>query len=312
MRLRTTLTLVAVAVSAMGSRVARADTHDPAAAEALFRDGRAAAQRGDWETACPKLRESQRLDPAAGTLLNLADCEEHRGKVATAWQLFRQVIDSLPANDERAPLASKRASALEKRLPHMTVQLAGPVPPGVKVTRNEVELSEASLGSALPVDPGAYTVTVTAPGRATTTASVTVVEAETTSVEVRAGAPTEGSLGGEIKTSKSMRTAGWVMGGIGVAGLAVGGVAGILTLGKKSTVDDNCNADTKFCNSTGYDAAQSGKTLGLITTTGLVVGAVGVGVGAYLLLSNGSGQAHSAVTAGWVGGGTGVSLEQRW
>src|SRR5450755_3617279 len=99
MRLCTTLTVFALSMSAWGSSTARADAHDPAAAEALFRDGRAAAQRGDWETACPKLRESQRLDPAAGTLLNLADCEEHRGKVATAWQLFRQVVDSLPAND---------------------------------------------------------------------------------------------------------------------------------------------------------------------------------------------------------------------
>jgi hypothetical protein len=313
MRLRTTLTLLAVSMSALGSSVARADTHDPAAAEALFRDGRAAAQRGDWETACPKLRESQRLDPAAGTLLNLADCEEHRGKVATAWQLFRQVVDSLPANDERAPLAGKRASALEKRLPHLTVRLVGSVPAGVKVTRNEVELSEGSLGSALPVDPGAYTVTVSAPGRATTTTSVTVVEAATSAVDAQVGAPTDGAAGGDIKASKSTRTAGWVMGGIGVAGLAVGGVAGILTLGHKSTVDDNCNANTKTCNSTGYDAAQSGKTLGLITTTGLIVGAVGIGVGAYLILSNGSaGETHTVVTAGWMGGGTGLSLERRW
>ena len=92
------------------------------------------------------------------------------------------------------------------------------------------------------------------------------------------------------------------MGGVGVAGLAVGSVAGILTLGHKSTVNDNCNADTKQCNAAGYDAAQSGKTLGLVTTTGLVVGAVGVGIGAYLLLSNGKGESHTAVTAGWMGG----------
>src|SRR5690242_7148142 len=100
---------------------AGADVRDPVAAEALFHDGRAAAQKGDWETACPKFRESQRLDPAAGTLLNLADCEEHRGKVATAWQLFRQVVESLPPTDERVPLAKDRASALEKRLPRLTV-----------------------------------------------------------------------------------------------------------------------------------------------------------------------------------------------
>jgi hypothetical protein len=311
MRLCATLTLMTFAATLSG--VARADGHDPAAAESLFRDGRAAAQRGDWEAACPKLRESQRLDPAPGTLLNLADCEEHRGKVATAWQLFRQVVDSVPANDDRSPIAAKRAAALEKRLPHMTVRLVGQAPAGVKVTRNDVELSEASLGSALPVDPGAYTVTVSAPGRATTTSSVTIAEGASSAVEVRAGAPTEGASGGVVATSSSSRTAGWVMGGIGVAGLVVGGVAGILTLGHKSTVDDNCNAMSKLCSQTGYDAAQSGKTWGLITTTGLVVGALGVGTGAYLLLSsNGPAEAHAAVSAGWMEGGTGISLQQTW
>jgi hypothetical protein len=312
MRNRATVILLTFAASLPASRIAHADGHDPAAAEALFRDGRAAAQRGDWETACPKLRESQRLDPAAGTLLNLADCEEHRGKVATAWQLFRQVVDSLPTSDERSPIAATRASALEKRLPRMTVRLVGQVPAGVKVTRNDVELSEASLGSALPVDPGAYTVTVSAPGRATATSSVTIAEGASTAVDVKAGAPTEGASGVEVKAPGASRTAGWVMGGIGLAGLVVGGVAGVLTIADKSTVDSNCDA-TKHCSQTGYDAAQSGKTLGLVTTTGLLIGAVGLGTGAYLLLSSkGSTEARTVVTAGWVGSGTGIALQQTW
>jgi hypothetical protein len=193
----------------------------------------------------------------------------------------------------------------------MTVRVVGSVPSGAKVTRNDVELSEASLGSALPVDPGAYTVTVSAPGRATTSTSVTVAEGTASTVEVRAGAPTEGA-GGGIKASPSTRTAGWVMGGIGVAGVAVGSVAGILTLSHKGTVNDHCNAGTKVCDQTGYDAAQSGKTLGLITTTGLVAGALGIGIGGYLLLSGGSSEAHTAVTAGWTGGTMGISLAQSW
>ena len=108
---------------AQAPRAARAGSNDPAAAEALFRDGRAAAQKGDWESACPKLRESQRLT-RRGDVVNLADCEEHRGKVATAWQLYRQVVESLPENDERVPLAKKRATDLERRLPHLTVRIA--------------------------------------------------------------------------------------------------------------------------------------------------------------------------------------------
>jgi hypothetical protein len=290
-------------------RSARAGGNDPAAAEALFRDGRAAAQKGDWETACPKLRESQRLDPAAGTLLNLADCEEHRGKVATAWQLYRQVVESLPENDERVPLAKKRAGDLERRLPHLTVRITGPLPSGAKIVRNDIELSDASLGSALPVDPGTYKIVLTAPGRQPSTSEIAVIEGANASVDIRPGAPV-GSGEGPPPPKHSSRTAGWVVGGLGVAGLGVGAVAGILTLGKKGTVDDNCNAN-KLCNAEGYDAAQSGKTLGMVTTAGLIAGTIGVGVGAYLLLSRDT-SSGAAVTAGFSADGPALAFRRSW
>jgi hypothetical protein len=304
---------LAVVCAAPGS--ARAQAHDPAAAEMLFRDGRAAAQKGDWETACPKFRESQRLDPAAGTLLNLADCEEHRGKVATSWELFRQLIDVLPSGDERLALAKQRAGALEKRLPRLIVRLAPDAPTGTRVRRNDVELSDASFGSPLPVDPGVYAVVVTAPGRQRTEAKITVAEGATASLDVSAGPPApDVALIPVVEPHPSQRgsshTAGWVIGGFGVAGLVMGTVAGIATLSHKSTVDDNCNPDTKKCNSTGYDAAQSGKTLGLLTTIGLAAGAAGVGIGAYLLLSGSSEPTSTRVGAELSPGGATFAVQR--
>lgn len=86
-------------------------------AETLFREGRAAADEGNYLVACPKFEESYKLDPAPGTLLNLADCEENRGQLVKAWQHFRQLHDRLPATDERKSVAATRARALEQRLP---------------------------------------------------------------------------------------------------------------------------------------------------------------------------------------------------
>jgi hypothetical protein len=137
-----------------------------------------------------------------------------------------------------------------------------------------------------------------------------VAEGASPAIEVRVGAPIGGTeVSPAAKTTN--RTAGWVVGGIGVAGLGVGAVAGILTLGKKGTVDDNCNAD-KRCNPTGYDAAQSGKTLGMVTTTGLVVGVLGVGVGTYLLLSGDKTGATSAVAAGFNADGPTLAFRRAW
>jgi hypothetical protein len=58
----------------------------------------------------------------------------------------------------------------------------------------------------------------------------------------------------------------------------------MMTLSKKSEVDDNCDAN-KRCNQTGIDAADSGKTLGTVSGVSLGVGAAALAAGVYLVLS---------------------------
>ena len=289
-RARSTLAAVALCVGAVAlAPGAVAQQRDPAAAEALFRQGREAVDAGDYEEGCAKFRESHRLDPALGTLFNIADCEEKLGHLATAWTLFQEVIQRLPSGDDRRPIAKKRAAALEGRVPKLTITLGGEAPEGTQVRRNDVDLGVASLDTPLPVDPGKQTIEVSAPGRQTAVFEVTLAEGQSESLAVEVGPPadpgTEDPAGASVSTEQSSPTLGYVVGGIGVAGLVVGGVTGVMVLGKKSTVDDNCDAN-KICNREGADAADAGRTLGTVSTIGFVVGAVGVGLGAYLVLSS--------------------------
>src|SRR5580698_8378696 len=85
-----------------GSLPALAQPSPPAraAAAALFEDGRRLMGENKFAEACPKLEESQRLDPGMGTLYNLSVCFEAVGKIASAWVGFRDVAGQALASGQ--------------------------------------------------------------------------------------------------------------------------------------------------------------------------------------------------------------------
>jgi hypothetical protein len=90
---------------------ARADGADPAA---LFDRGLSDMQAHRYATGCPALAESYRLDPHAGGLFTLAECENQWGKIASAiadYDTFLDLLAHLPAADrakqqDRAKIAA--------------------------------------------------------------------------------------------------------------------------------------------------------------------------------------------------------------
>lgn len=121
-------------------------------------------EAGNLEEACASFAESYRLDAAVGTLLNQARCEELRGRLADAWEHYQAAVELLGASDGRRAVAQERVAALETRVPRLTLRLKAP-PPGIRVLRDQVELREASLAMALPLNPGAHVIEVHAPDR---------------------------------------------------------------------------------------------------------------------------------------------------
>src|SRR4051794_17555175 len=65
-----------------------------AAAQVLFDDAMQLVKKGKATEACPKLEESQRLDPAMATQFRLAECYQQTGRIASAWSVFIEVADS--------------------------------------------------------------------------------------------------------------------------------------------------------------------------------------------------------------------------
>lgn len=184
----TTAAVVAViAILCCPARGARAQERDPAAAQALFDQAQALVDAKRYAEACPKLAESQRLDPGIGTQFHLAACYEHEGKLASAWAAFLEVasLSTATGQEARAKASSRRASLLAPRLPRLRVT----VPPasraaGLEITRDDVLVGEAQWELALPLDPGAHRIEVTAPGRRAFATALTATEGATATFEV--------------------------------------------------------------------------------------------------------------------------------
>src|SRR5258706_15511963 len=102
---------------------AHAAPGDQPMAQALFEEARALMNSQHVEEACLKFAESQRLDPASGTLLNLAVCHEKQGRTATAWSEYNDVVAAArrERNQERERIASERIREVEPKLCHLSV-----------------------------------------------------------------------------------------------------------------------------------------------------------------------------------------------
>jgi hypothetical protein len=139
-----------------------------AEAEALFRDGRALIKAGKLASGCDRLAASARLESSVGTLLNLGDCREKLGKLASAWAAFRKAEATAKragGDDKRQAEAGRRAAALEPRLSNLVIDVHHKVD-GLVVRRDGEVVDDAAWNTALPVDPGPYTIVAEAPGHA--------------------------------------------------------------------------------------------------------------------------------------------------
>lgn len=278
---------------ALAAQSALAQGADPAAAERLFRDGRRAVIMGNYVSACPMFEESYRLDPAPGTLLNLADCEEKRGQLARAWEHFRQLHDQLPASDDRRAEAGLRAEAIEPRIPRLRIVVADA---RATVSRDGVTLGPASLGISLPVDPGQHVIVVTARGHHERSYEVSLAETEDKELDVTTGEPVvvlpsivrkPDVLSPRTETSSAgntQRTAGWVLGGAGVAALAAGGALGIVALTKLSSANQACTGNV-CADAAAVDKYQSAQSFALATDVALGAGAILLGTAIILLFT---------------------------
>jgi hypothetical protein len=171
---------------ALAPRIAAADSN--AAAESLFREGKRLLKDHQVAAACEKFEASEKLEESVGTLLNLADCREKAGQLATAWADFLKAasVARTSRDASRETEARSRAAALEPRLSYLTISVsdANRVE-GLAIKRDDATVDPAMWNQGVPVDAGTYQITGQAPGHEPWSTQVQIRgEAQKASVEV--------------------------------------------------------------------------------------------------------------------------------
>jgi hypothetical protein len=282
--------LVAVAAMALPLPCRAADANDAAVAEALFRAGRDAADRGDPATACTRFQESYRLDAAIGTLLNLADCEEQLGRLARAWEHYRRVSDALALSDERLPVVRERLSRLEPRVPKLTLLLREGAPLDIRVTRDGVLMTHASFGVALPVDPGSHDIVVMSSGRTPRHYTVVLAEGQRSALTIEPGPGSSPPSVGKPSARKDghavdpLRTVAFISLGAGAASLVVGAFLGLSYADERSKVSDHCPTEAS-CDDEGLRAVGAADVLQSAALATAALAGISIGGGMVLLLT---------------------------
>jgi hypothetical protein len=328
--------IVALALLVPASALAQSAS-DQAAAEALFKQARDLMAAGSFAEACPKLAESQRLDPSAGTLLNLATCYEKNGQIASAWVTFKGAASAAQKANEpqRATLARAKVAELEPKLPTLAIVVPALADlPDLVVKRDGEAVGRASWGTPIPVDPGPHAIEASAPGKKPwqTEAKVDGPGAKT-SVEVPplledkavpAPAPPGAGTGATATPApappppapstpgSTQRVLGVLVAGVGVAGIAVGSVFGVLASSQKNDAGSQCSG--AVCNAAGISDLNDARSKATVSTVGFIAGGalLAGGVVLYLVAPHASSTTGLGVAPGADGSVAGLTLRGGW
>lgn len=318
-------------VLAVAPRIARADDagSSSALAETLFRDGRALMEAGRFREACPKLADSERIDPHLGTLLNLAACHELEGRTATAWAEYTDARSQAEhaGRADRESFARERARALEARLSRVVITAEAPAD-GLQLSIDGETLHADVLGAALPVDPGRHQLRASAPGRVPWSSSFDAPPGpatQTLHVPALARAPAAAAPPPPSQTatattpptatvapapdtsSHGPRALFWTLSAVAVAGIGAGTYFGLDAMAKNSDAAHACNAQNQ-CPAGGLDLDRQARSAATLSNVAFGV-ALAASVGAVVVLAIG-GRSSDASQVSL--GPTGIAWRGRW
>jgi hypothetical protein len=319
-------------LSARGAFAEKVDDSTRNAARSLAEQGKELFDKEDFERARDLFHRAYTLVPAPTIALYEARSLAKLGRLVEAEEAFiraaRTKLDANSSDQFRKAVADAEYEllAVQARIPKVTLIVAGPgaQAPDLSVLLDGEVVANALIGVEKPINPGSHLLTAGAPGAEQTQITFSIQERERKRVEIQAAssparpitpAPVERAKPVAKLDVKSVEPAtSWhtpaalVAGGLGLAGVATGVVAGTLAGSRYSKAQSDCPSHVCVEGTPGADALQSFRSLRNISTIGYAVGGVGLAAGVTLFVTTPAKHSTGLASVGvWVGGqGAGV------
>jgi hypothetical protein len=266
-------------------------------ARTLFGEGRALIERGRPAEACERLKRSQELALAIGTLLNLGLCHRHSGLLASAKQYYERA-EALAATSrdlERVELARVEVAALERLVGTLTITVSERANPALEVWLDDVSQPRQRWGSSIAVDAGRHTIVARAVGRVEWQAAVDTRDGVASQLNVpvlaqvsepgrvglrTASLVTAGNSGGRADTGIDLRSATTLaLASAGIAGVGLGVAYMVLARNAFDNSNPHCTA-RDVCDLRGIALRDDARAHATRATVAISVGAAVLGAAA--------------------------------
>lgn len=285
-------------VHAAGVSPATATAAELERAQMLFLQGKADHEAGKHQAAFEAFRASYETVASPNSHLFMARCLSALGQVADAYREYGLVSEEAKhaaLQDQKYAATQAAADAeqaeLREKVGFLVVRLTN-APLDATVTVAGESLSQEALALPIAVNPGLIEVSAASSSSPARQSIVMIAQGEQKEVLLDlAGAAgvtlaaddvlaTDAGVDEDERVRKRLRTAAFVAGGVGAAGLITFAVAGSMASSTYATLRDECGGP---CPSRQADI-DAGRRSQTIANVGLAVGAVGLGAGTVLYL----------------------------
>jgi hypothetical protein len=303
-------------------------------AKELYTQAQKLFDKGNFTEALGAFRQAYSASNSPNARIMIGHCLVALGRLGEAYEELAETMRESAKRAETEPkyaptrdAAATQVAQLETKVGKVIVEV--PDRTGALVTLNGARVDPDKLGLPIAVDPGTAVVAATrSDGR--TARREQVVKAGTTervtlSFTEAGGAAASGPVqgaevgpeppggagakdkGGEVtKRGGGVRTAGFVIAGLGVAGMAVFAVTGTMAKSRFTTLEEECGGAR--CTDPKYgDVIDSGMTLTTVANVGLIAGAACLASGGLMILLGGPSSAPQSSASVTVSpGGAGI------